>query len=60
MSRNMLSGLWKDESGAAAIEYGVIAAVLSLVVVTAISATGNSLSSVIGKVITEFESALSG
>jgi pilus assembly protein Flp/PilA len=60
MSRNMLSGLWEDESGAAATEYGVIAAVLSLVVVTAISATGNSLSSVIGKVITEFESALSG
>ena len=60
MSRNMLSGLWEDESGAAAIEYGVIAAVLSLVVVTAISANGNSLSSVIGKVITEFESALVG
>ena len=60
MSRNMLSGLWEDESGAAAIEYGVIAAVLSIVVVTAISATGNSLSSVIGKVITEFESAFSG
>jgi Flp pilus assembly pilin Flp len=46
--------------GAAAIEYGVIAAVLSIVVVTAISAAGNSLSSVIGKVITEFESAFSG
>ena len=60
MSRNMLSGLWEDESGAAAIEYGVIAAVLSLVVVTAISANGNSLSSVIGRVITEFESALVG
>jgi pilus assembly protein Flp/PilA len=60
MSRNMLSGLWEDESGAAAIEYGVIAAVLSIVVITAISATGNSLSSVIGKVIAEFESALSG
>jgi pilus assembly protein Flp/PilA len=60
MSRNMLSGLWQDESGAAAIEYGVIAAVFSIVVVTAISATGNSLSSVIGKVITEFESAFSG
>jgi pilus assembly protein Flp/PilA len=60
MSRNMLSGLWQDESGAAAIEYGLIAAVLSIVVVTAISATGNSLSSVIGKVITEFESAFSG
>lgn len=60
MSRNMLSGLWEDESGAAAIEYGVIAAVLSLVVVTAISANGNSLSSVIGKLISEFESRLSG
>ncbi len=60
MSCNMLSGLWEDESGAAAIEYGVIAAVLSLVVVTAISANGNSLSSVIGKLISEFESRLSG
>ena len=60
MSCNMLSGLWEDESGAAAIEYGVIAAVLSLVVVTAISANGNSLSSVIGKLISEFESTLSG
>ena len=60
MNPNMLSGLWEDESGAAAIEYGVVAAVLSLVVVTAISATGNSLSSVIGKVLTEFDSALGG
>ncbi|MGE5441853.1 MAG: Flp family type IVb pilin [Bacteroidota bacterium] len=60
MNPNMLTGLWEDESGAAAIEYGVIAAVLSLVVVTAISATGNSLSSVIGKVITELDSALGG
>jgi pilus assembly protein Flp/PilA len=60
MNPNMLSGLWEDESGAAAIEYGVIAAVLSLVVVTAISATGNSLSSVIGRVITELDSALGG
>jgi pilus assembly protein Flp/PilA len=58
MNPNMLSGLWEDESGAAAIEYGVIAAVLSLVVVTAISATGNSLSSVIGRVLTELDSAL--
>jgi pilus assembly protein Flp/PilA len=60
MNPNMLSGLWEDESGAAAIEYGVIAAVLSLVVVTAISATGNSLSSVIGRVLTELDSALGG
>jgi pilus assembly protein Flp/PilA len=60
MNPNMLTGLWEDESGAAAIECGVIAAVLSLVVVTAISATGNSLSSVIGKVITELDSALGG
>jgi pilus assembly protein Flp/PilA len=60
MTRNLLSGLWEDESGSAAIKYGVIAAVLSIVVVSAISATGNSLSSVVGRVITEFESALVG
>ena len=60
MRPNMLSGLWEDESGTAVIEYGVIAAVLSLVVVTAISANGSSLSSVVGKLMTEFESWLSG
>ena len=40
MSRNMIDGLWKDESGSTAFDYGMIAAVLSIVVVTAISANG--------------------
>jgi pilus assembly protein Flp/PilA len=34
----------KDESGATAIEYGLIAALVAVVLVTALSAMGNKLS----------------
>ena len=34
----------KDESGATAIEYGLIAALVAVVLVTALSALGNKLS----------------
>jgi Flp pilus assembly pilin Flp len=45
---NLLSGLRENESGSAAIRCVVTAAFLSIVAVAAISATGNSSSSVIG------------
>jgi len=34
----------KDESGATAIEYGLIVALIAVVIITAVSAVGNSLS----------------
>jgi pilus assembly protein Flp/PilA len=38
-----LKTLWKDESGATAIEYGLIAALVSVAAITALSAMGGAL-----------------
>ena len=40
----------KDESGATAIEYGLIAALIAVVLVTALTALGTKLGSTFGKV----------
>ena len=42
----LLSRLIRDESGATAIEYGLIAALISVVIIVAITAVGTQLSSV--------------
>ena len=42
----MLARLIRDESGATAIEYGLIAALIALAAVTAMSGAGNALSNV--------------
>lgn len=39
----MLKAFWKDESGATAIEYGLIVAVLSLAIIGGVASFGNSL-----------------
>ncbi len=40
----LFSKLIRDESGATAIEYGLIAALISVVIITAVTAVGNNLS----------------
>jgi pilus assembly protein Flp/PilA len=40
----ILQKFLKDESGATAIEYGLIAALIALVIITALTAVGSSLS----------------
>ena len=45
-----ISNFCKDESGATAIEYGLIAALVAVVLVTALSAMGNKLSGTFNKV----------
>jgi len=47
-----VSRFCKDESGATAIEYGLIAALVAIVLVTALSAMGNKLSGTFDKVST--------
>ena len=42
--RKILRAFAKDESGATAIEYGVIAALIALVLVGAVTSIGGSLS----------------
>jgi pilus assembly protein Flp/PilA len=41
---NLLSRFVRDESGATAIEYGLIAALISVVIILALTAVGTNLS----------------
>jgi pilus assembly protein Flp/PilA len=47
----------KDESGATAIEYGLIAALVAVVLVTALGALGTQLSATFTKVTTDLANA---
>ena len=42
--KNLVSRFVKDESGVTAIEYGLIAALLAVVIIVAVSAVGTNLS----------------
>jgi pilus assembly protein Flp/PilA len=43
--KNLLAHFMKDESGATAIEYGLIAAGISIVIITAVNGIGSNLNS---------------
>jgi pilus assembly protein Flp/PilA len=43
--KNLISRFLKDESGATAIEYGLIAAGISIVIITAVNGIGSKLQS---------------
>ena len=45
----------RDEAGATAIEYGLIAALIAVAAITAMQALGNQLSTTFNKVATEME-----
>jgi pilus assembly protein Flp/PilA len=42
---NIISRFIRDESGATAIEYGLIAALIAVVIITGVTAVGTQLSS---------------
>ena len=42
--RNIFLNFYKDESGATAIEYGLIAALIAVVIIGGVTAVGTSLS----------------
>ncbi len=44
--KNLVSRFVKDESGATAIEYGLIAAGISVVIITAVNLVGTNLNEV--------------
>ena len=48
--KNLVSRFLKDESGATAIEYGLIAALIAVVIITAVGALGDSLSGTFGRI----------
>ncbi|MGY4231257.1 MULTISPECIES: Flp family type IVb pilin [unclassified Bradyrhizobium] len=46
----MVSKFWSDESGATAIEYGLIAAGIALAIITVVNSLGTSLNDKFGSV----------
>ena len=40
----ILRNFWKNEAGATAIEYGLIAALIAVVIITGVSAVGTQMS----------------
>ncbi len=50
--QNLFSRFVSNESGATAIEYGLIAALISVVIITAVTTLGTNLSTVFTKVAT--------
>lgn len=53
----MLKRFLKNEDGATAIEYGLIAALIGVAIIAAVSAVGTDLSELFGRVSTELDSA---
>ena len=51
--KNLVARFAKDESGATAIEYGLIAALISVAIITAVTAVGTSLGTTFTSVSTE-------
>ena len=49
---------YTDESGATAIEYGLIAALVSVAAITALTAMGDSLVTIFGRVSSELDGAV--
>jgi pilus assembly protein Flp/PilA len=48
----MIQAFVRDEDGATAVEYGLIAALVSVVIIVALTALGNSLSTTFSTVAT--------
>ena len=48
--KSLINRFVNDESGATAIEYGLIAGLLSIVIVGAVAATGTSISGIFTKI----------
>ncbi|HET7593843.1 MAG TPA: Flp family type IVb pilin [Stellaceae bacterium] len=53
----ILANLLRDESGATAIEYGLIAALISVVIIAAVTLVGTNLSTVFNSISTALSSA---
>jgi pilus assembly protein Flp/PilA len=55
--RNFIKNFANDESGATAIEYGLIAALIAVAIITAVGLLGGKLKETFGAVTTELETA---
>ncbi|MCK7614068.1 Flp family type IVb pilin [Roseibium sediminicola] len=55
--KSLINRFVKDESGATAIEYGLIAGLLSIVIIGALQLTGTSLSAIFTRIQTQLSTA---
>jgi pilus assembly protein Flp/PilA len=53
--KNLVSRFVRDESGATAIEYGLIAAGIAVVIITAVNALGTKLSATFSSVTSKMK-----
>jgi pilus assembly protein Flp/PilA len=53
--RMKIRDFWRDESGATAIEYGLIAAGIALVIITAVKGIGTRLNTTFGSISTQLK-----
>ena len=56
--QKIIRDVLKDESGATAIEYGLIAALVSVAAIAALTAMGSSLETMFNKVSSELSNAV--
>ncbi len=54
---SFVTNIWRDESGATAIEYGLIAALISVVIIGAITLVGTNLSNTFNNIGSALSSA---
>ena len=52
---HLLTRFWKDQSGATAIEYGLIAAGISVVIIAAVNGIGTKLNTSFGSISTQLK-----
>jgi pilus assembly protein Flp/PilA len=52
---NLISRFVRDESGATAIEYGLIAALIAVVIITGVTAVGTGLSTTFNTIQTKLK-----
>jgi pilus assembly protein Flp/PilA len=52
---NIISRFIRDESGATAIEYGLIAALIAVVIITGVTAVGSNLSTTFNSLSTSLK-----
>jgi pilus assembly protein Flp/PilA len=53
--KNIITRFVKDQSGATAIEYGLIASLIAVAVITAVTAVGNNLSRTFNNIATNLK-----
>jgi pilus assembly protein Flp/PilA len=51
----LLARFWKDQSGATAIEYGIIAAGISVVIIVVVNGIGTKLNTSFGSISTQLK-----